>query len=80
MTVKGNKLFDGTVYSRVIADLMFAYINKDEDIPHQFELEAFREGLAVLERIADVDPELIKRYQELLHRMERKIRRPGVGD
>jgi hypothetical protein len=35
--------------SKIIADLMFAYVNKDEDIPHSFEIEAFEEGLCFLQ-------------------------------
>ena len=32
----------------LIADLMFAYMNKDNDLPHDFELLAFEAGLCFL--------------------------------
>lgn len=35
--------------SKIIADLMFAFINKDEDFPHSFETEAFEQGLLFLQ-------------------------------
>lgn len=34
--------------ARLLGDLMFAYINKDEDFPHDFEVKAFEEALCFL--------------------------------
>lgn len=32
----------------VIAELLFAYVNKDEDIPHTFEIHAVEEAVMFL--------------------------------
>jgi hypothetical protein len=37
------------LYEKVIFDLVFAYVNKDEDLPHDFEYNALVNALAVLE-------------------------------
>jgi hypothetical protein len=34
--------------SNLIADLLFAFINKDADCPHDFEIKAFEDALTVL--------------------------------
>lgn len=65
--------------AQVIAELMFAYMNKDADQPHQFEIDAFKRGLAVLEKSEEIDPDLLKRYQEIASRMEMAAHR-GIGD
>lgn len=36
--------------TNIIADLMFSYVNKDEDFPHQFEIDAMRDGLEFLKK------------------------------
>lgn len=35
------------IYEKIIYDLLFAYVNKDEDCPHAFEIEALKSVLQV---------------------------------
>ena len=34
--------------AEVMAELLFAYVNKDEDFPHQFEIEAVENAVSFL--------------------------------
>jgi hypothetical protein len=42
----------------VLLDMVFAYVNKDTDIPHSFEIEALEKAVAIFEKLPSFfDPE-----------------------
>lgn len=52
-----------------VADLMFAYINKDEDFPHDFEIRAFEEGLYFLQEYYIDGKYNLRRFESYLNGM-----------
>lgn len=36
--------------TNLLADLLFAYVNKDEDLPHQFEIDAVEQAVKHLNK------------------------------
>lgn len=52
--IKGSNTIEekdkNTILINMIADLMFAYVNKDEDAPHDFEIEAVNRAVELLKR------------------------------
>lgn len=59
--------------TNLIADLLFAFINKDEDCPHDFEIKAFEDALAVLRPHFDQNKYHPKLFVDHLERMRRII-------
>jgi hypothetical protein len=54
----------------LIADLMFAYINKDEDLPHAFEIEAMEECLLYLQEHYESNKYSLKMFENHLNEMK----------
>jgi hypothetical protein len=59
--------------SNLIADLLFAFINKDADCPHDFEIKAFEEAILYLQehdQSSKYSPDLfrnhLKRMREVI--------------
>lgn len=58
--------------SKIIADLMFAFINQDEDCPHSFEIDAFEEALLFLqEQYQDDKKYNLKVFEEHLNTLNK---------
>lgn len=55
--------------AKIIADLMFAFINKDEDFPHGFEVKAFEEGLLFLQEHYSENKYNLKVFETHLNKM-----------
>lgn len=55
--------------SNIMADLMFAYVNKDGDSPHQFEIEAMEHGLYFLQEFYNDGKYTTKFFEEIINRM-----------
>jgi hypothetical protein len=61
--------------NQIIADLLFAYINKDEDNPHAFEVETVEKAVAYLEveyNGETYNKEFFQRCKELVNRKSNK--------
>lgn len=59
-----SELSEKHANKQAIKDLLFAYLNKDGDSPHYFEIEAVRNALPFVK--GRVDESLYKRYEELI--------------
>ena len=55
---------------KIIADLMFAFINKDEDFPHDFEIKAFEEAFRFLQEHYNDDKYNLKMFESHLNKMK----------
>lgn len=64
---------DNEKASKIIAELMFAYINKDEDIPHSFEIKAFEKGLYYLQENYMDNKHSIGWFEDRLNELEEKM-------
>ncbi|WP_411552215.1 hypothetical protein [Paenibacillus lautus] len=68
---KGEATAEKERATNLIADLLFAYINKDEIHPHDFEIQAFEHALIYLRenyQSSKYDPKL---FEDQLERMRR---------
>lgn len=52
--------------AEVIADLFFAYMGKDEDFPHQFEIKALEESLYYLQEHYKGNRYNLKMFEEYI--------------
>lgn len=52
-----------------IAELMFAFINKDENFPHSFEIEAFEEALYFLQQHYERKKFNLRMFEDHLNEM-----------
>lgn len=57
--------------SNIIAELMFAFINKDEDFPHSFEIEAFEEALIYLQEHYQGEKFNLRVFEDHLNEMNK---------
>lgn len=60
--------------TNLIADLLFAYINKDENHPHDFEIKAFEDAITVLRPHFEHINYHPKLFVDHLERMRRSYR------
>lgn len=58
--------------TKIIADLLFAYINKDEDFPHDFEIDAFEEALRFLQNYSFYGNYNLKIFENYLNDMRKE--------
>lgn len=58
--------------AKIIADLFFAYINKDEEKPHDFELQALEEALYYLQEHYHGDKYNIRGFEDILNEIHDK--------
>lgn len=56
----------------LIADLMFAYMSKDDDFPHDFEIDAFEKGLYFLQEHYKDGSYSLKMFENALGKLHNK--------
>lgn len=55
--------------AKIMADLMFAYINKDIDCPHDFEVKAFEEAVYFLQEFYTDNIYTVGMFEEALNQI-----------
>ncbi|MBL4952076.1 hypothetical protein JK635_07615 [Neobacillus sp. YIM B02564] len=56
----------------LLADLLFAYINKDEDFPHDFEVKAVENAVDFLEKHYTENKYNLKLFKDTINRIRSK--------
>jgi hypothetical protein len=54
---------------QIIADLFFAYMGKDEEFPHQFEIKALEEALYYLDEHYEGNEYNLRRFEDFINKL-----------